>query len=51
MVDKLKGHAKDFVAHKPPVVSQSRLDLLASLLYFFIKFRGYKTISELSWII
>lgn len=51
MVDKLKGHAKDFVAHKPPVVSQSRLDLLASLLYFFIKFRGYKTISELLWIL
>ncbi|TFK86795.1 ARM repeat-containing protein [Polyporus arcularius HHB13444] len=46
VVDKLKGHAKDFVAHKPPVVSQSRLDLLASLLYFFIKFRGYKTITR-----
>ncbi|KAI0720503.1 TBCD protein [Cerioporus squamosus] len=46
VVDKLKTHAKEFVANKPSVISQSRLDFLASLLYLFIKFRGYKTITR-----
>ncbi|RPD62432.1 ARM repeat-containing protein [Lentinus tigrinus ALCF2SS1-7] len=46
VVEKLKSHAKDFVANKPPVVSRDRLMWLASLLYFFIKFRGYKTITR-----
>ena len=45
VVEKLKAHAKEFVANKPPVVSQDKLLWLSSLLYFFIKFRGYKTIS------
>lgn len=47
VVEKLKTHAKEFVQN-PRSVAGARLERLVSLLYLFVKFRGYKTISSLS---
>ncbi|KAI0754966.1 ARM repeat-containing protein [Daedaleopsis nitida] len=47
VVETLKSHAKQFVRDGVASnVSHMRLDRLASLLYFFVKFRGYKTITR-----
>lgn len=44
-VEKLKTHTKSLVAKPSTPVSHARLDRVAQLLYGYIKFRGYKTIS------
>jgi hypothetical protein len=45
-VEKLKAHAKTLVINPSTPVSHARLDRVAQLLYNYIKFRGYKTISR-----
>lgn len=45
VVETLKAHAKKFVSSSTVPVVQMRLHRLSLLLYTFIKFRGYKTIS------
>lgn len=47
-VEKLKTHAKALVADPSTPVSVARLDRVAQILYTYIKFRGYKTISQYS---
>ncbi|KAI8978670.1 TBCD protein [Trametes punicea] len=46
VVETLKTHAKNFVSSSSSQVSKERLYRLALLLYNFIKFRGYKTITR-----
>ncbi|KAI0657425.1 TBCD protein [Cubamyces menziesii] len=46
VVETLKAHAKKFVSSSSVPVVQMRLHRLALLLYTFIKFRGYKTITR-----
>lgn len=50
-VEKLKAHAKALVANPSTPVSVARLDRVAQILYTYIKFRGYKTISRYSQIL
>ncbi|TDL17863.1 ARM repeat-containing protein [Rickenella mellea] len=42
----LKGHAKDFVTGQSTAYSSNRLNRLALLMYSYIKFRGYKSITR-----
>lgn len=46
VVDKFRIHASAAVSDPKSSVSSSRLIRIAELLYNYIKFRGYKTISE-----
>ncbi|KAI0761942.1 TBCD protein [Trametes elegans] len=46
VVETLKTHTKKFVSSSSASVSKRRLDRLASFLYNFVKFRGYKTITR-----
>ncbi|KAI0372156.1 TBCD protein [Pilatotrama ljubarskyi] len=46
VVETLKDHAKKFVSRSSVAVANWRLYLLALLVYHFIKFRGYKTITR-----
>lgn len=47
VVECLKAHAKVKIANNPDAsISESRVGRLALLLYNYIKFRGYKTISR-----
>ncbi|KAI0354961.1 TBCD protein [Trametes cingulata] len=46
VVETLKNHAKKFVSSSSVAVAKWRLHLLALLVYHFIKFRGYKTITR-----
>ncbi|KAI0670789.1 TBCD protein [Trametes maxima] len=46
VVETLKMHTKRFVSRSSTVVAQQKLYRLSELLYHFIKFRGYKTITR-----
>ncbi|KAI0632121.1 TBCD protein [Trametes polyzona] len=46
VVGTLKSHAKKFVSSSSVPVAKWRLHRLAGLVYHFIKFRGYKTITR-----
>ncbi|KAI0822273.1 TBCD protein [Trametes gibbosa] len=46
VVETLKAHAKYFAANSSVHVSEWRIYRLASLVYHFVKFRGYKTITR-----
>ena len=48
IIDTFKGHAKRFASGDFEMVSDVRLHFFSMLSYLFVKFRGYKTISELS---
>ena len=48
VVDAFKTHAKEFAHGDFESVSDVRLHFFSMLPYLFVKFRGYKTISELS---
>lgn len=51
VVETLKTHAKKFVSSSSVTVSKWRLHRLSLLVYHFIKFRGYKTMSRSSFLL
>ncbi len=46
VVNMFKLHAKKFASGDFEMVSDERLHFFSMLPYLFVKFRGYKTISE-----